>query len=243
MSGILTGIESFLGHDFPDPATAAAVAILSAQPSAQPHLAGLDHGLAAVAPHLTDADRANWVAALNGPLTRFDVTRPRCLAAFLGQCAVESGGFLDLQENLSYSATRLCEVWPNRFPTLAAAEACALQPETLANLVYADRMGNGNVQSGDGWQFRGRGLIQLSGRANYERFATAMNLSLDAAVQFASTQAGAAETAAWYWSVNGLNQLADTWSIDLITHKINGGSVGAAERSQLCDAALQAIGV
>jgi putative chitinase len=103
-------------------------------------------------------------------------------------------------------------------------------------------MGNGGVLSGDGWQFRGRGLIQLSGRANYERFATAINLGLGETVQHAATRVGAAESAAWFWSVNGLNELAATWSIDLITRKINGGTAGAADRSRLCDAALRAIG-
>jgi putative chitinase len=243
MSGILTSLASLLGRSFPNPGTAAAVAILSAQPAADLPLAGLDRGLAAVAPHLTQADLASWIAALTGPLKQFAITTPRCLAAFLGQCAVESGGFLGLEENLSYSAGRLCQVWPNRFPTTAAAEVCAFQPEALANQVYAGRMGNGDVLSGDGWQFRGRGLIQLSGRANYQRFAIDTKRSLDDAVQYASTRAGAAESAAWFWSANDLNQPASAWSIDLITRKINGGITGAAQRSQLCDAALQAIGV
>ncbi len=256
MPGILTGIESLLGRVFPNPATAAAVAVLSTRavagpvapallsprPVAQPVPPGLVQGLSAVALHLTDAEHAAWVAALTGPLRKAAITAPRCVAAFLGQCAVESGGFRGLEENLSYSAGRLCQVWPNRFLTTFAAEACAFQPETLANQVYADRMGNGGVQSGDGWQFRGRGLIQLTGRATYERFAKAMGLNLDQAVRHAATPLGAAESAAWFWSVNGLNDLAAAWSIDLITRKISGGMTSAAERSRLCDAALRAIG-
>jgi putative chitinase len=242
MSGNLTCVERFFGRSFPDPGAAAAIAILSAPPAAQLPPFGLDRGLAAVAPQLTDAERAGWVAAMTGPLGRFAITTPRCLAAFLGQCAVESGGFLGLEENLSYSAARLCQVWPNRFPTATVAEACAFQPEILANQVYAERMGNGGVQSGDGWRFRGRGLIQVSGRANYESFAAAMNLGLDDAMQHAATQVGAVETAAWFWSANGLNALAAKWSIDLITRKINGGTESAARRSQLCNAALHAIG-
>jgi putative chitinase len=242
VSGALTGIERVFGRSFPDPGPAAAVAILYARPVSQPPLSGLDRGLAAVAPHLSDAERTGWIVALTGPLRKFAISAPRCLAAFLGQCAVESGGFLGLEENLSYSAGRLCQVWPNRFSTIAVAEACAFQPEVLANRVYADRMGNGGVLSGDGWRFRGRGLIQLSGRANYERFAAAINLGLGETVQHAATQIGAAESAAWFWSVNGLNELAATWSIDLITRKINGGTAGAADRSRLCDAALRAIG-
>ena len=177
-----------------------------------------------------------------GPLAKAAITAPRCIAAFLGQCAVESAGFLVLEENLSYSAERLCQVWPGRFPTVAAADACAFQPELLANQVYAGRMGNGGVHSGDGWRFRGRGLIQISGRANYVRYAAAMNLALDEAVLNAATPAGAAESAAWFWKVNRLNELAAAWSIDLITRKINGGTTDAAQRSHLCEAALRAIG-
>ena len=238
-------IQRFLGQSLPNPATAAAVAVLSARPAAlhtTSALDGLTRGLSAVAPHLTSAERAAWAAAMAGPLAKAGITAPRCVAAFLGQCAVESDGFLALEENLSYSAERLCQVWPGRFPTVAAADACVFQPEMLANQVYADRMGNGNVQSGDGWRFRGRGLIQISGRANYERYATAMNLALDKVLQNAATQAGAVESAAWFWKANRLNELAEAWSIDLLTRKINGGTTDAAQRSRLCEAALRAIG-
>ncbi|WP_428486008.1 glycoside hydrolase family 19 protein [Rhodopila sp.] len=203
---------------------------------------GLQRGLVAVAPNLTAAEQAAWIDAMTGPLLKTAVTTPRRVAAFLGQCAMESGGFRDLEEDLSYSAGRLCQVWPDRFPTLGAAESCAFQPEILANRVYAGRMGNGEVASGDGWRFRGRGLIQLSGRTNYERFAAAMNLGLDDATQQAATLVGAAESAAWFWSVNHLNKLADCWSTNLVTKTINGGMTGAAERSRLCNAALHAIG-
>ncbi|HYZ20748.1 MAG TPA: hypothetical protein VE690_01200, partial [Rhodopila sp.] len=166
----------------------------------------------------------------------------RCVATFLGQCSVESAGFRALEENLNYSAARLCQVWPARFPNLEKAAACAMRPEALANAVYANRMGNGGAASGDGWRFRGRGLIQLTGRSAYERFARAMGIGLDQAVEHAATVQGAADSAAWFWSAQGLNALATTWSIDLITRKINGGSEGAAERRRLCEAALQAIG-
>jgi len=242
MSGVLSGIKTYLDRSPPDPATAAAVAVMSMKPPVPPAVVGLDRGLAAVAPHLSSTDHADWIAAMTQPMLKAGITTPRCVAAFLGQCSVESAGFLGLEENLSYSAGRLCQVWPSRFPTEAVAEACAFQPETLANQVYADRMGNGAPASGDGWQFRGRGLIQLTGRATYARFAAAMGLTLDAAVQHAATQAGAADSAAWFWSINGLNALAASWSIDLITRKINGGTNGAAERSRLCSAALHAIG-
>ena len=220
------------------PAVAAAVLVLGSKP-----VHPLVPALRVVAPHLTEAEQASWITALLTPLHKAGITTPRRMAAFLGQCAVESGGFRSLQEDLTYSATRLCQVWPTRFPNKEVAEACAHQPEALANTVYANRLGNGGPDSGDGWQFRGRGLIQITGRTSYERFATAMNMTLDQAVEHAATQAGAADSAAWFWSTNGLNALAETWSLDILTRTINGGTLGADERAQLCDAALHAIGV
>ena len=223
------------------PAVAAAVTLLVSMPLPLPP-AQLNAALRAVAPHLTGNEIAAWLSVLAEPLHKTGIGTPRCVAAFLGQCAVESAGFHGMQEDLTYSAARLCEVWPNRFPSLEAAGACALQPEALANHVYADRMGNGNEASGDGWRFRGRGLIQISGRSTYQRFAQAMNMTLDQAVEHAATQGGAADSAAWFWSANQLNALATSWSVDLITRKINGGTTGAAERNRLCEAALRAIG-
>jgi putative chitinase len=191
---------------------------------------------------LSDTERAGWVGVLVAPLLKAGITTPRCVAAFLGQCAHESAGFRALEEDLSYSAARLCQVWPNRFPTPQAAMACAVQPELLANRVYADRMGNGGEQTGDGWRFRGRGLIQITGRAAYQRFARSVRMTVDQAVEHAATQAGAADSAAWFWTANDLNALARTWSIDLLTRKINGGMAGAAERTRLCEAALRVLG-
>jgi putative chitinase len=117
-----------------------------------------------------------------------------------------------------------------------------LQPELLANRVYAERLGNGGEDTGDGWRFRGRGLIQITGRTAYQRFAKSMGMTLDQAVEHAATEAGAADSAAWFWTANDLNGLAKTWSIDLLTRKINGGMAGAAERTRLCEAALHVFG-
>jgi putative chitinase len=241
MSGALAALEDLFPRSSLDPAVAAAVMVLGNLPPPLPP-PRLDPALQAVAPRLTDAERSAWVAALAEPLLKAGITAPRCVAAFLGQCAEESAGFREIEEDLSYSGARLCQVWPSRFPTPQAAEACALQPEILANRVYANRMGNGDEASGDGWRFRGRGLIQITGRTAYEHFAQAMGMTLDQAVDHAATQVGAADSATWFWTANELNALADTWSIDLLTRKINGGTAGAAERSRLCEAALQAIG-
>lgn len=241
MFAALTALEALFPRSYTNPAVAAAVTVLAATPPPLPPNR-LDPALRAVAPHLTNDERAAWVAALAEPLLKAGITAPRCVAALFGQCAVESGGFHCLEEDLNYTAGRLCEVWPTRFPTVEAAESCALRPEGLANRVYANRMGNGNEASGDGWRFRGRGLIQITGRSAYQSFARAMNMSLDQAVDHAATLAGAAASAAWFWSANRLNVPANTWSIDLITRKVNGGTTGAAERDRLCQAALNAIG-
>jgi putative chitinase len=234
-------VSLFLQATNPHPAVAAAVTLL-ANDTRPLSVERLERALHAVAPRLSDLDRAAWAACLSGPMRGAGITAPRCVAAFLGQCAEESAGFACLEEDLRYSASRLCQVWPARFPNTDAAELCALQPEALANRVYANRMGNADEASGDGWRFRGRGLIQLTGRASYARFARTMNMSLEEAIAHAATRAGAADSAVWFWTANQLNALAVGWSIDLITHKINGGLAGAAERTRLCEAALHAIG-
>ncbi len=196
MSDALAAFEDFFFRQpSPDPAVAAAVTVLYATSSSPPAAPGLDLALQAVAPHLTSADRAAWISALAKPLLAAGITTPRRVAAFLGQCSAESGGLRELEEDLNYSATRLCEVWPNRFPDTEAAEACAMRPEILANRVYAGRMGNGDEASGDGWRFHGRGLIQITGRTTYAQFARATNVTLDQAVDQALTQAGAASSA------------------------------------------------
>jgi putative chitinase len=241
MSGALSVFGDLFRSSSPDPAVAAAVTVVC-NISLPVAASRLEPGLRAVAPHLTDVERSAWVSVLAVCLPKAAIVAPRRVAAFLGQCAQESGGFRDLEENLNYSAERLCLVWPNRFPTLQAAEACAAQPEVLANRVYAGRMGNGDAASGDGWRFRGRGLIQITGRSAYLHFAQAMGMSLDQAVAHAGTPAGAADSAVWFWTANELNALADAWSIDGLTRKINGGMAGAAERTRLCASALQAIG-
>jgi putative chitinase len=201
----------------------------------------LPTAIAAVAPLLTQADRAAWIAILPAAMLKAGITGARRIAAFLGQCAVESGGFRDLEENLSYSPARLCQVWPDRFPTLTAAQPFAYQPEKLANTVYADRMGNGDAASGDGWCFRGRGLIQLSGRAAYQRFATAIGQSLTDATQFAATLAGSAESAVGFWTDQDLNPLADAWEITRITERVNGGLTDVEVRINLSNAALRGL--
>jgi putative chitinase len=220
---------------------AAAATVLTNRPPGVSAKA-IDRALHAVAPRLTDAERGAWIAALAVGFPRAALQTARCVAAFLGQCSVESGGFQSLEENLTYTAARLCQVWPSRFPNEAAAATCAGDPEKLANTVYANRLGNGGPDTGDGWRFRGRGLIQITGRAAYQSFAEFMTIGLDQAVDHAATRQGAVDSAVWYWASNHLGPLADAWSLDTLTQRINGGTNAAAERARLCQAALQAIG-
>ena len=212
-----------------------------AAPAAIP---GLAAAISAAAPQLADVDRATWEAALTAPMLKADITKPRRVASFTGQVAVESGGFRDLVEDLSYSAERLCQVWPSRFPDLDTADPCARNPEALANRVYSGRLGNGPEGSGDGWRFRGRGLIQLTGRANYTALATwlADGRTADDLADWLATSEGAAASACWFWSAHGLNAMADAWQVTASTQRINGGSNGLQARLAACNAALKAVG-
>ncbi len=193
-------------------------------------------------------DIAAWIPPINEALGRFAINSPERAAAFLAQIAHESGELKRLSENLSYSAERLMAVWPKRFPTLKKARAYERKPEKLANHVYAKRLGNGDEASGDGWRYRGRGLIQLTGRGNYRAAAQAIGLPLEKSPELLETPAVAALSAAWFWSTRGLNELADDRNDDnddedfvTITVTINGGRNGMAERRRYWEAAKAAL--
>lgn len=198
--------------------------------------------VSAVAPHLPDNIVQSWTDALSAPMRSCGMLTPKRAAAALGQFSEESGGFSVLQENLRYSAQRLCDVWPSRFPALEAAAPYAGNPEALANLVYAGRMGNADAVSGDGWRFRGEGLIELTGRELDTRFAAAFGKTLDEAMAWLLTPPGAAISACWYWSLRSLNHLADVWDITGITRLVNGGLTSLQTRVNLSNLALAAIG-
>ena len=169
-------------------------------------------------------------AALEAVLPRYEINTVDRVAAFLAQCGHESADFTVLQENLNYSAKGLVATWPKRFLTEAEAAPYNRNPEAIANKVYAGRMGNGDEASGDGWTYRGRGAIQLTGKSNYQAFADTFGWSLEEAVAYTETLQGAVESAAWFWWKNGLNDLADMRDIKAMTKKINGGTLGLAER-------------
>jgi len=189
-----------------------------------------------------------WLDPITAACAVFGIGTPQRLAAFLAQVGHESACLSAVVENLNYSAAGLLATWPTRFDRAAAA-SYARQPEHIANKVYANRMGNGNEASGDGWRYRGRGLIQLTGRDNY-RAVTAGLRSLPCGDRFPDFELApellelpewAAMSAAWYWHQRGLNELADAGDIDAITRRINGGMTGAAARRALYVKALAAL--
>lgn len=174
-----------------------------------------------------------WHQVLVQLLPDYEINTPERIAAFLAQCAHESGGFSVLKENLNYRWQTLRKIFPKYFPTDELAQAYASQPnkqELIANLVYANRMGNGPPESGDGYRFCGRGLIQLTGRDNYSWFAASLDITVEAAAEYLETFEGAAQSACWFWETNKLNQWADRGDILTLTKKINGGTIGLEDR-------------
>lgn len=186
------------------------------------------------------ADGDTWAAALTPAMAEFSIDTAARAAAFLGQLAHESIELTHTEENLSYSSRRLLEVWPKRF-TAVTAEMYARQPEKLANYVYADRNGNGDAASGDGWRYRGRGPIQLTGRRNYAAAGKGISLALEAQPDLVKDPTVGARTAAWYWHDHGLNAVADTGNIAAITRAINGGVHGLHERERYTALALAVL--
>jgi putative chitinase len=157
---------------------------------------------------------------------KFEINTPLRLAHFLSQCGHESGGFKLVTENLNYGSKGLLTVFKKYFPTQAKALQYERKPEKIANLVYANRIGNGPEASGDGYKYRGRGAIQLTGHDNYKSFADSIDQSIDEAVAYTETLAGAIESACWFWNKNKLNQYADSADLVTLTKRINGGKIG-----------------
>ena len=175
-------------------------------------------------------------------LEEYEITTPNRIAAFLAQCHHESGGFVWLTENLNYSASGLLKVFPKYFSTDAQAKAYAKQPDKIANYVYANRMGNGDEASQEGYKFCGRGLIQLTGRSNYQAFADSLEMNIDDVPEYLATFEGASQSACWYWESQKLNQWADAGDILTLTKRINGGTIGLEDRKKHYDHALHVLG-
>jgi putative chitinase len=184
-------------------------------------------------PHASAGRIAELGQALIDGMEAAEITTPLRMAHFLAQIAHESGSLARVEENLNYSAEGLIRTWPSKF-NLQNAKEYAHQPEKIGSRAYADRMGNGPEESGDGFRFRGRGLIQLTGRANYRLFGASVGRDLEAEPEAVSKEpALIVGTATWFWSVHNLNALADADDLAGITRVINGGTLTVPQR-QAC---------
>lgn len=192
--------------------------------------------------HLRQLDiPEEWFDPFQETFARFDISTPLRQAAFIGQCGHESGSFRFLEENLNYKAERLMAVWPSRFPDMETAEKYAHNPEKLANKIYSGRMGNGNEESGDGWKYHGRGLIQLTGKDAYTLCGDSLQADLMNHPELLLGQQYAALSAGWFWRKHGLNELAESKQYETMTKRINGGLTGQDDRLKRMEQALQVL--
>ena len=179
--------------------------------------------------HVPDA----VIAQIPSVMSTFKIDTALRLSHFLAQCGHESAGFKAVQENLNYGAKGLLGIFKKYFPTETKALQYERKPEKIANLVYGSRMGNGDEASGDGYKFRGRGYIQLTGKNNYVAFGKAINEDITTNPDLVATKYPLL-SAAWFWSSNGLNTLADKGaddaSVTAITKRVNGGTIGLPDR-------------
>lgn len=193
-----------------------------------------------ICPERNDATLAALVQPFKDACIKYNISSLRQVAAFPAQMATESGLIYDREENLNYSADGLANTWPNRYATNpkdkgkkipnALAKMLHRKPQAIANNVYANRMGNGNEASGDGWKYRGFTLKQITGHDNWFAFGKAMGMTIDQALAYGRTVEGSVAAAAWFWNTNGLNALADTPGVEDETHRINGGYNGLVDR-------------
>ena len=187
----------------------------------------------------------HWHKALTQLLPDYEINTPARIASFMAQCAHESGGFLFLKENLNYRPESLVKIFGKYFDLPTAQAYCARpnKQEAIANRVYANRMGNGDEASGDGWRFAGKGLIQLTGRTNYTWFAASLGITVEEASEYLQTFEGAAQSACWFWETNNLNKWADAGDIKQMTKIINGGFIGLEDRIKHYEHAMHVFGV
>ena len=199
---------------------------------------------------------SEWISPLQAAIDKYNINTPARVAAFLAQLGVESGHLTALEENLNCRADTLCRVWPKRYRKALPGESLdtkmfydgmhnadfyANRPQDIANLSYGGRMGNGEATTGDGWKYRGRGLIQVSGKNNYKACSSALGADFVATPDLLATKNYAALSAGWFWNANRLNELADALSIDAISKRVNGGSTGMVERRTLYQQGMKAF--
>jgi putative chitinase len=189
---------------------------------------------------------SQWYEALSQLLPDYNINTPQRIAAFIAQCSHESAGFTALKENLNYKPATLRKIFGKYFPDDQIANHYTSLPnkqEAIANRVYANRMGNDDEASGDGYRYCGRGLIQLTGKDNYSWFAASLSITVEEASEYLQTFEGAAQSACWFWETNNLNRWADTEDIVMLTKKINGGTIGLEDRIKHYEHALVVLGI
>jgi putative chitinase len=181
-----------------------------------------------------------WLGPLEEAFAKYDISTPQRQSCFIGQCAHESGNFKVLQENLNYSAEGLMKTWPSRFPTKEVADQYARQPAKIAGKVYNGRLGNTSEEEAS--KFLGRGLIQLTGKENYEHCGSGLGVDLVGNPDWLTDPKYAALSAAWFWNKKGLNSLADASDLETMTKRINGGLIGLDDRKAKIAKALSVLG-
>lgn len=184
---------------------------------------------------------AEWVDPLNETFQKFNILTPKQQGAFIGQCGHECGNFKVLEENLNYRAATLMKLWPKRFPTQEVANSYEKNPKKIANMVYSSRMGNRDEASGDGYRFRGRGCIQLTGHSNYYHAGQACGVDFVMSPDLVGTPKYAAITAGWFWSTHNCNTLSENQDWIALTKKINGGTIGLKERIEHTEKAISVL--
>jgi putative chitinase len=185
---------------------------------------------------------AEWVDALNETFSRFNLTTNNQKAMFIGQCSHECGNFRILEENLNYRAETLMKLWPKRFPSLEFAKQYEKNPKKIANSVYANRMGNRDEASGDGYRFRGRGALQCTGHSTYFHAGKALGVDFVMQPDLIATPKYAALTAGWFWETHKLNPPSDALDYQKVTRIINGGTIGLDDRIKHVQQALAVLG-
>jgi len=188
-------------------------------------------------------DAADWMKMLRKVLPKYEIVTIERVAGFIAQCGHESRDFNVLTENLNYSASALNKIFPKYFERAGRYAAdYHRQPEAIANVIYANRMGNGSISSGDGWQYRGGGILQLTGYNNYSKFAESVGMSARSATDYVRTKEGALESACWFWTENNLNSYCDKQDIVGLSKRINGGTHGLDDRKARYLQAMDVLG-
>ena len=190
-----------------------------------------------------NADAAAWADAAMEILPKYEINTPNRIAGFFAQCGHESMNFTVLSENLNYRTETLEKLFSKYFSKAGRNAAdYAKQPEKIANVIYANRMGNGDTASGEGFAFRGRGIVQLTGKDNYSAFALSIKMTLPDVIEYVQTKKGALESACWYWNSRNINAACDANDITKMTKLVNGGTIGLEDRLKHYTEALAVLG-